>query len=169
MVVQKELNMRTVETLIREAIDKAGGPAALARELGVHRSEITEYEKGRRKIGAACIAQMGSYAGIEPEELRRLTLEAVINSARPAWQERMRNALFTLLAVGVTLSAATTNDAKAQTGARGPVDTIYIVAHWMLRRLRKGAGQIGKPSKGLPPLTPGLRPRLRGAPLTQYA
>lgn len=138
--------MRSVETLIREAITKAGGPAALARELSLHRSEVTEFEKGRRPLTPACVARLGAYVDLPCEEVRRLTLEAVIHGAKPAWQATMRAALFQLLALGVGLSAATPHDAQAKSAAPTRVNFLYIVAHWLqgivgpCRRLRHGYG-----------------------------
>jgi transcriptional regulator with XRE-family HTH domain len=126
--------MHSVETLIADAIEKCGTSAELARRLGVHRSEITDWKNGRRPVSPCSAGLMADVLGLDANEARQLCAEATINCSRPEIRDRLRRALFTLLAVGVALSAPGHSDAQAQaTPARsaGLVDSLYIVAHWV--------------------------------------
>ena len=127
--------MHTVETLIEAAIAKCGTSAELARQLGVHRSEITDWKNGRRPVSPCSAGLMADVLGLGQDEAQHLCAEATVNCSRPEIRERLRRAFFTMLAVGVALSAGgMTSDAQAQrTQARsaGTFDTLYIVAHWL--------------------------------------
>ena len=55
--------MDLVKTLIAKAAEKLGSQAALARELGVHRSQITNWKSGTDKCQAADLAAIAYLAG----------------------------------------------------------------------------------------------------------
>lgn len=52
-----------VETLIARAAEKQGSQAALARELGVHRAQITNWKNGTDKCQPADLAAIAYLAG----------------------------------------------------------------------------------------------------------
>jgi hypothetical protein len=94
------------------------------------------------------VGLMAEVVGLSKEEAQHLCAEATINCSRPEIRERLRRAFFTMLAVGVALSAAGTSDANAlptQARSAGRFDTLYIVAHWIRHlflplRLARSAG-----------------------------
>lgn len=55
--------MDLVKTLIAKAAEKLGSQAALARELGVHRAQITNWKNGTDKCQAADLAAIAYLAG----------------------------------------------------------------------------------------------------------
>lgn len=55
--------MLLVETLIAKAAEKQGSQAALARELGVHRAQITNWKNGTDKCQPADLAAIAYLAG----------------------------------------------------------------------------------------------------------
>jgi len=127
--------MHTVETLLDAAIEKYGTSAELARQLGVHRSEVSEWKSGRRPVSPCSAGLMAAALNLDPEEARHLCAEATVACSRPEIQERLRRALFTVLSVGVALSAATPSDATTrgtQALRDATVDGLYIVAHSLL-------------------------------------
>jgi len=55
--------MKLVETLIAKAAEKQGSQAAVARELGVHRAQITNWKNGSDKCQPADLAAIAYLAG----------------------------------------------------------------------------------------------------------
>lgn len=55
--------MTLVITLIEKAAKNLGSQAALARELGVHRAQITNWKNGNDKCQPADLAAIGYFAG----------------------------------------------------------------------------------------------------------
>lgn len=55
--------MTLVETLIAKAAEKQGSQAALARELGVHRAQITNWKNGSDRCQPADLAAIAYLAG----------------------------------------------------------------------------------------------------------
>lgn len=55
--------MTLVETLIDKAAKNLGSQAALARELGVHRAQITNWKRGTHVCKADDLAAIGYFAG----------------------------------------------------------------------------------------------------------
>ncbi|MBD7959326.1 YdaS family helix-turn-helix protein [Comamonas avium] len=55
--------MTLVELLIAKAAEKQGSQAALARELGVHRAQITNWKNGNDKCQPADLAAIAYLAG----------------------------------------------------------------------------------------------------------
>jgi len=54
------------EASLRKALDKAGGPTALARELKIGASAVTQWER----LPAKWIPHVSRLTGMPPEELR---------------------------------------------------------------------------------------------------
>jgi DNA-binding transcriptional regulator YdaS (Cro superfamily) len=54
------------DTPLRLALDKVGGPAAMARHLGIGASAVTQWEK----VPAKHVGKVGALTGMKPHELR---------------------------------------------------------------------------------------------------
>ncbi|WP_374676438.1 helix-turn-helix domain-containing protein [Ideonella sp.] len=94
--------MRTVESLLDEAIDVCHGQAELARRLGTSAPAITEMKKGTRPISPETVALLADVVGIPGEEAQRLAALAVIGAAKNASKrEKLRRAFFGCWVVGV--------------------------------------------------------------------
>lgn len=110
--------MRTLETLLDEAVKKCTGAAELARRIGLHRSEISELKAGRRAFSPATVALLCDVLELEGTEAQRLAAEAVIAAAKGEKAGVLRRAFFGWPRLGAALFAVvglapTTRDAEA--------------------------------------------------------
>lgn len=133
--------MRTLQTLLDEAVNKCAGPADLARKIGVHRSEISEMTSGRRPVSPAMVGLLCDVLELDGLEAQRLAAEATIATAKPEKQGVLRRAFFACWAIGVACGVGmpTTSDARTATGQPG--ENVGTKCATMYRRWRAQYGE----------------------------
>lgn len=93
--------MRTVQTLIDEAINLCGSAAELARRIDVDRAEVTKWSNGDATITAETVALLCDVLELSGEETRRLAAEAIVANPKNAKRrEALRRAFFVSGALG---------------------------------------------------------------------
>lgn len=97
--------MRSVQTLICEAIDVCGGQGELARRVGLHRPEISDLASGKRPISPAMVGLLCDVLNIEGAEAQRLAAEAIILTAKAEKRGVLRRAFFARSTTGAMLEA----------------------------------------------------------------
>jgi plasmid maintenance system antidote protein VapI len=111
--------MRSVESLLTEAVDKCHGQAELARQLGMKRQDIHSMVKGERVISPETVALLGDVLELPGEEVQRLVALAIIGNAKNTGKrERLRKAFFGYWVVGAvatTLLGGAPTEATAKT------------------------------------------------------
>ena len=112
--------MRSVESLLREAVDKCGGQAELGRRIGTSGPAINAMIKGTRPITGETVALICDVLELPGEEVQRLVALAIIGNAKNAGKrERLRKAFFGCWVVGAFAATLITgpHDARAETTA----------------------------------------------------
>src|SRR5437868_9683372 len=98
----KDVYMRSVESLLAEAVQKCQSQAELARRLGIHRQELNAMIKGERPVSGEMVALLGDVLELPGEEVQRLSALAIIGAAKNAERrERLRKAFFGCWVAGV--------------------------------------------------------------------
>lgn len=108
--------MRSVDSLLREAVDKCGSQAELGRRIGTSGTAINAMVKGDRPISAETVALVCDVLELPGEEVQRLVALAIIGNAKNAGKrERLRKAFFGCWVVGVFAATLLTGpqDARA--------------------------------------------------------
>ena len=146
--------MRSVESLLTEAIDFCHGQAELARRIGTSGPAITEMKNGVRPISPETVALLGDVLELEGTEVQRLVALAIIGAAKnQSKRERLKRAFFGCWVAGVvavTLSGSPTYSNATATKPTSYVglNPIYIVAYLRSltqsarRRLRAGLARL---------------------------
>lgn len=142
--------MRTLQTLIDEAVRKCTTSAELARRIGVHRSEITELQSGRRQISPVTVGLLADVLELDGEEARRLAVLAIVAGAKGEKAGVLRRAFFVCWGTGVACGVAMllhTSDAPAKIAAptTGSIEASQAIhcralgwlSRWMLQALRR--------------------------------
>lgn len=146
--------MRNVKTLIDMASAKCGTDAALARSIGVSRSNIADMKSGLRPVSPETVAALCDVLQLSGEECREWVAVAIIeNPKNSSRAEMLRRAFFALWVLGVGICTSAMNDARALTGASmkttsaamgctdrrylSLTDGLYIVAHWVWSKVKQ--------------------------------
>lgn len=115
--MKKGLNVRSVETLLVEAVEKAGSQAELARRIGVKPPEVTEWKKGKRPISPETIGLLCDVLELPGTEAQRLAALAIVGAEKNAGKRAtLRRAFFGLWVLGasvVTLLTGPVSEAQA--------------------------------------------------------
>lgn len=125
--------MRTLETLIDEAVNVCGSGAAVGRRIGASTQEVSDWRKGRRTISPITTGLICDVLNLRPDEAQRLVALAVIASAPPEKAGVLRRVFFVCTrAGGATCIALTTlwtgeSTATVEKADQQVVNTIYIV------------------------------------------
>lgn len=143
-------------TLVKDLIDKAaknlGSQAALARELGVHRAQITNWKSGTHVCKPDDLAAIGYFAGYnalnilaaatikEAEGTKKgKVLEAALGKEIPALQ-------------CLSESGSTTQNAGNDQGIQWGITFIYNTVKVMFKRKDLDAGGFPQAETGLLPI-----------------
>jgi plasmid maintenance system antidote protein VapI len=149
--------MRSVESLLAEAVEKCHGQAELARQLGIHRQEVNAMIKGERPVSPETVALLCDVLELPAEEVQRLVAETIIGAAKNASKrERLKRAFFGCWVVGVVATTLTSiptpsNAGSSQTVGLASNYPIYIVAHLARlagRRIRARAFAFAQALRG---------------------
>lgn len=109
--------MRTVESLLTEAIGVCGGQSELARRIEMDRQTIHAMVKGERAISAETVALLGDVLELPGAEVQRLAAEAVIRSVKNASKrERLKRAFFGCWVAGVFVTTLLSGVPDARAG-----------------------------------------------------
>jgi hypothetical protein len=93
--------MRTVETLIDEAIKRASGVVALAKIIGKSHTQVADMRAGRLPISPETVGLLCNVLELDAEEARRLLAESIVNHPKnKARQGVLRRAFFVSLVAG---------------------------------------------------------------------
>lgn len=96
--------MRSVQTLIDEAVNFCQGQAELARRVGMTRQDIQHMQAGKRTVTPETVALICDVLELSGEEARRLAAEAIVANPKNAdRREVLRRAFFVGLATGAAL------------------------------------------------------------------
>ena len=118
-VLGKVPNMRTVKTLIRDAIDATGSQAELATRLGVSPSEVSKLVNGKLPASPQTVGLLCEAAKVEPAEARAIVAQAIVDAAKDASRKTaLRKAFFAAatwggVALSTMLGTAAPTDAQA--------------------------------------------------------
>jgi transcriptional regulator with XRE-family HTH domain len=94
--------MRSVESLLTEAVEKCHGQAELARRLGTSSAAITHMKNGERAISPETVALLCDVLELPGEETQRLVALAIIGAAKNASKrEKLKRAFFGCWVAGV--------------------------------------------------------------------
>jgi plasmid maintenance system antidote protein VapI len=191
--LRKVSDMRTVETLIDEAVELCKGQAGLARRLGWTPQDVHTLVKGKRAVTPETVALLCDVLELPGEEAQRLAALAVIANAKNApIREVLRRAFFGLSVAGAVCGAAVTLTPERATASAvwretdGPAGTavtiekrllagvtareahsVYIVARRLLRLLMALATLAAHLRRIVPETRPAasVAPALRAASL----
>ncbi len=139
--------MHSVESLIDDAVKICGSASELARRLGVHRQEVSEWRSGKRRISPETVAYLGDILKLNGAEVRELAAWAVVASAKtPERAGVLRRAFFAVLGTGAvsttpqdgpTAETATSEQAASVSSQNL---TVYIMSSLAgcIRRVARG-------------------------------
>lgn len=93
--------MRTVLSLIDEAIEICGSVTHLAQRIGVNRAQVACWRNGSEPISPESVALLCDVLELSGEETRRLAAEAIVANPKNAKRrEALRRAFFVSGALG---------------------------------------------------------------------
>lgn len=135
--MSKGANANHVQTLIALAREKCHSDADLARRIGMRPPTLAQMKNGTRAVSPETIGLLCDVLELPGDEAREWAAYAVIeNPKNRDIAEKLRRAFFACLAAGVAAClSSTTTSAEAEKSAARPIDSLYIVAHWMARLL----------------------------------
>ena len=119
--------MTLVETLIAKASEKTGSQAALARELGVHRAQITNWKNGTDKCQPADLAAIAYLAGYNALN--------VLAAATLKEHEGTQKGVVLNAALGKEIPALTWLNVGGSTTLKGGIANKYNVHYVKLKKI----------------------------------
>lgn len=97
--------MRTLQSLIDEAVTLCQGQSELGRRLGMPRQNVSQLVAGTRTMSPTTVAQLGDLLRLDGAEVQRLAAEATIEAAPEEKRGVLRRAFFALRATGAGFGA----------------------------------------------------------------
>ncbi len=131
--------MRSVISLLDEAITVCKSQSELARRLGITPGDINDMVKNRRTVSPAMVGLLCVVLELDSSEAQRLAVEAIIATAKEGKRGVLRRAFFALSATGATSGEGkkTVGAAKATAGRKPRTKatgyTLSRVLAWLVR------------------------------------
>jgi hypothetical protein len=131
----KVSDVRTVQTLIDDAIQKCGGQAELARRLGWTRQDVQHIQAGKRPVSPEIVGFLADVLELDGDEARRLAIMAMIEN--PKNKEKagvLRRAFFVCWVIGAVVfcgaSATLPSDAIGKSLRSNVYDNLTLYTLW---------------------------------------